>query len=515
MKELTIGIDLGTTSSCAALYDGVTTRILEDRQGYKLTPSCVAVTPQHRVVVGHPARRQALTNPTGTVTAFKRLLGRSFDSDVIRDLRGRVPYEITGGNRGQAVASLHGRSVSPVEMAAYILRELREAASQSLGAPVTRAVITVPASYNEIQRQATHLAAKMAGLEPLRLMNEPTAAALAYSVANPGRRTIAIFDLGGGTFDVTIMRIDRDVFEVLATCGDTLLGGENFDDAIVGHWLEAIRQKEGVDLTGDSAALSRLKEAAETAKISLSTQPMAMVDLPFLTRKGDKAVNFAATLTRTALANLAQPLVDRLVGTCREALHLARLKTTDIQDVVLIGGMTRAPVVQKAASDFFGRQPVKGIHPEEAVASGAARYAHLLSTGESKQVLLDVLPRQLSLVSAGVCRPLIEQGARLPARRSETFVTTQDNQQSVKLRVVQGESKRPEENALLGVFEINGLPAKPQGEVQLRVEFYVDTNGLLEVSAVDTASGTVHSVSVSEAVRSADSELLKLMTSAA
>ena len=509
----TIGLDLGTTSCCCSIFDGKAVRVLPDKKGHQMTPSYMAVTDSRRIVVGHDARRQAVTNPAGTVTAFKRLLARPVDSPEIKTLQQRSSFPIQAGPQGHAAAILHGRLISPVEMAAYILRELREGAEAALNDTVTKAVITVPANYNEIQRQATFLAARMAGLEPLRLLNEPTSAALAYSAMAGGRnRTVVIFDLGGGTFDVTVMRIEDDVFEVLATCGDTFLGGEDFDRAIVNHWLEQLEANEGIELSQDTAALLRLREAAESVKVTLSGQPAAVTDLPHLTFHKGAPFHFQGSLTRSSLARITADIVQRTLDTCGDALQLAGLSTRQIDDVVLVGGMTRAPTVQRAITTYFGQPPVKGIHPEEAVSAGAARYAHTLSGGAASQVLLDVLPHTLSVVSMGKCRPLLSRGTRLPAKRSENYSTTDDNQRSVKIRIVQGEHEKPEENVLLGVFEITDLPLKPRGGVKLKIEFFVTTNGLLEVTATDTESGTQYAINVSESLRA--EEVLQLSPSA-
>lgn len=509
----TIGIDLGTTSCVCSVFDGKNVRVLPDKKGHRMTPSYMAVTASRRIVVGHDAKQQAVTNPEGTVTAFKRLLARPMQSPEVQTLLQRSSYPIQAGPQGHASAFLHGRLISPVEMAANVLRELREGAEAALGDSVSKAVITVPANYNEIQRQATFLAARMAGLTPLRLLNEPTAAALAYSaMPGGGNRTIAIFDLGGGTFDVTLMRIEDDVFEVLATCGDTFLGGEDFDSAIVSHWMEQIKTKDGIDLAGNAGAMLRLREAAESVKVSLSGQPAALADLPHLAAHNGQPFHFQGSLTRSVFGTLTKHVVQRTLRTCEEALKLAGISVRQIDDVVLVGGMTRAPSVQRAITEYFGRAPVKGIHPEEAVSAGAARYAYTLSGGATSQVLLDVLPHTLSVVSMGKCRPLLTRGTRLPAKRSENYSTSDDNQRSVKVRVVQGEHENPDDNVLLGVFDISDLPLKPRGGVKLKIEFFVTTNGLLEVTATDTETGTEYVINVSESLRAED--VLQLTPSA-
>lgn len=511
MTERIFGIDLGTSSSCIAVAEENGVRVLPSRQGYPLTPSLVAVNLQHRLLVGTLAKRQAVTNPTGTVTAFKRLLGRSFNAPEVSQIRARVPYHVVPGNNNETLVSLHGQVMSPVEVGGYILRELAEAAAKTVDGPVKKVIITVPANYNEVQRQSTVRAAQLAGLEVVRLLNEPTAAALAYGYANPGkRRRIAVYDLGGGTFDVTILAVEQDVFEVLATYGNTFLGGEDFDSLIMHHWLRDIESTHGVDLRNDRMALSRIKEAAETVKIALSSAPQAEIDLPFLADRPGGPLHYTGRLTRQAFEQMAEPLIKGTLDTCNEALRRASLTIKDIDDVILIGGMTRMPAVQTVVRDFFQRQPARGIHPEEAVASGAALHgASLLGQG-NRQLLLDVIPQTLSVVAGGRATPIVQRGTRLPAKQSRAFATTQDNQRSVKVRVVQGEDTDPEKNVLVGVFEVGDLPPMPRGEITISVEFYVNTDGLLEVTAVDEKSGTRREVRVSEALRNAEAQILSL-----
>jgi molecular chaperone DnaK len=515
MPERIFGIDLGTSSSCIAVYDGGSVRMLPSRQGYPLTPSLVAVNLQHRLLVGTLAKRQAVTNPTGTVTAFKRLLGRNFNAPEVSSIRARVPYHIVPGPNNETLVSLHGQVMSPVEVGGYILRELAEAAQKELKETVKRVIVTVPANYNEVQRQATVRAAQLAGLEVVRLLNEPTAAALAYGITHPGqRRNIVIYDLGGGTFDVTVLAVEQDVYEVLSTHGNTFLGGEDFDGLIMQHWLSDIQSTHGADLRNDRMALSRIKEAAETVKIALSSAPQAEIDLPFLADRAGGPLHYTGRLTRQAFEQMATPLIKGTLDTCNEALRLAGLTIKDIDDVILIGGMTRMPAVQATVREFFQRNPAKGIHPEEAVAAGAALHGHALLTGAPKQLLLDVIPQTLSVAAAGRAMPIINRGARLPAKQARSFATTQDNQRTVKVRVVQGEDTDPEKNVLVGVFEVGDLPTLPRGEVSISVQFTVNTDGLLEVTATDEKSGIRKDVRVSEALRGDPGQVLSLSAAA-
>jgi molecular chaperone DnaK len=511
MADKIFGIDLGTSSSCIAVADGANVRVLPSRQGYPLTPSLVAVNLQHRLLVGTLAKRQAVTNPSGTVSAFKRLIGRAFNAPEVSQIRARVPYHIVSGPGNEVLLSLHGQVMSPVEVGGYVLRELAESASRSLGEPVRKVIITVPANYNEVQRQSTVRAAQLAGLEVVRLLNEPTAAALAYGATHPGkRRNIAIYDLGGGTFDVTILAVEQDIYEVLATHGNTFLGGEDFDSLIIQRWLQDLERNHGIDLKNDRMALARIKEAAETVKIALSSAPQAEIDLPFLSDRPQGPLHYTGKLTRQEFEQMAMPLIKGTLDTCNEALRLAGVPMRNIDDVILIGGMTRMPAVQSMVKEFFQRNPARGIHPEEAVAAGAALHGASLLSGGKGQLLLDVIPQTLSVVAAGRVTPVIQRGARLPAKQARTFATSQDNQRSVKVRVVQGEHTEADKNVLVGVFEVGDLPPMPRGEVKISVEFQVNTDGLLEVTATDEVTGKRREVRVSEALRNSEAQILTL-----
>ena len=498
--EPVIGIDMGTTTVCAGFFDGKKVHILSSQLGQALTPSYYAVTQQNKVLVGQAAKSQAVMNPEGTVTAFKRLMGLRYGSPKALSVQRQVSYELTSSNNGYSFAKLQGRAVSPVEMAACILREVKESASAIIGQPVTKALVTVPADYNEEQRQATTMAIGMAGLKVIRLLNEPTAAALAYCAGKPdSKRTLAIYDLGGGTFDVTIMAIDGPVFEVLNSGGDLFLGGEDFDNQIVEFLLQEVRTKHSIDLSANRAAVARIKQAAEVAKIGLSSNLVVNVELPYLHVSPDgKVINFMMSLPRTTLNRLAQPLIARTIAVCAEAVRASGKSIPQIDDVLLIGGMSRMPAVQQAVTSLFGRTPVKGIHPEEAVSMGAARHAYDLTTGSSSKVLLDILPHSLSLVAGSMAIPILKKGATLPAKRQQTFNTTQEGQASFLLKVVQGESADPAKNTLMGMYSVAGIPPKPRGEAQLKIDFSVDASGSLSITAVEGTSGKVLKVTAAE-----------------
>src|SRR5215468_4806311 len=492
-----IGIDLGTTNSCVAVMEGKDVKVIENSEGARTTPSMVAFADSGERLVGQAAKRQAVTNPENTLFAIKRLIGRRFDDPMAQKDRGLVPYKIIAGDNGDAWVECRGTKYSPSQISAFILQKMKETAENYLGEKVTQAVITVPAYFNDSQRQATKDAGRIAGLEVLRIINEPTAAALAYGLEKKGTGTIAVYDLGGGTFDISILEIGDGVFEVKAVNGDTFLGGEDFDKRVIDYLADEFKKEHGIDLRNDKLALQRLKEAAEKAKIELSSSMQTEVNLPFITadQTGPKHLNIK--LTRAKLEALVDDLIQKTVEPCRAALKDAGLKASEINEVILVGGMTRMPKVIETVKQFFGREPHRGVNPDEVVAVGAAIQGGVLK-GEVKDVLLlDVTPLSLGIeTKGGVMTRLIERNTTIPTRKSEVFSTAEDNQPSVLVHVLQGESEMATYNKTLGKFELVGIPPAPRGMPQIEVSFDIDANGIINVSARDKATGNEQQIRI-------------------
>ncbi len=493
-----IGIDLGTTNSVVAVVEGGNPTVIANQEGSRLTPSVVGFTKDGEILVGQVAKRQAITNPENTVFSIKRFMGRRHD-EVLGEIK-LVPYKVVKAGTGDARVEIRGKQYAPPEISAMILRKLKEAAEAYLGEKVTQAVITVPAYFNDSQRQATKDAGKIAGLEVLRIINEPTAAALAYGMDKKKDETIAVYDLGGGTFDISILEIGEGVFEVKATNGDTHLGGDDFDQRVIDWIAEEFRKEHGIDLLKDRMALQRLKEAAEKAKCELSTTLQTEINLPFITADASGPKHLVLTLTRAKLESLVAELVERTLGPCRQALKDAGVTAKDIDEVILVGGQTRMPKVQEAVKQLFGREPHKGVNPDEVVAVGAAVQAAVL-TGEVKDVvLLDVTPLSLGIETlGGVMTVLISRNTTIPTKRSETFTTAADNQESVEVHVLQGERPMARDNRTLGKFHLMGIPPAPRGLPQIEVTFDVDANSILNVSARDKATGKQQAITITAA----------------
>jgi molecular chaperone DnaK len=485
-----IGIDLGTTNSCVAAMEGKQAKVIENAEGGRTTPSVVAFTEGGEVLVGQPAKRQAITNPENTIFAIKRLIGRRFDDPITKKDMAMVPYKIASGPNGDAWVEVKGKTYSPSQISAYVLQKMRETAQSYLGQQVTDAVITVPAYFNDAQRQATKDAGRIAGLNVLRIINEPTAAALAYGLDKRGSGKIAVYDLGGGTFDISVLEVGDGVFEVKSTNGDTFLGGEDFDKRVVDYIAEEFQKENGIDLRKDRLALQRLKDAGERAKIELSSVTQTDINLPFITADQTGPKHLTLNLSRAKLESLVDDLIQRTIEPCRAALRDAGLTASDIQEVVLVGGQTRMPKVQETVQAFFGREPHKGVNPDEVVAVGAAIQAGVLQ-GEVKDVLLlDVTPLSLGLETlGGVMTKLIERNTTIPARKSQTFSTAEDNQPAVTVRVFQGEREMAQDNKLLGQFDLVGIQPAPRGTPQIEVTFDIDANGIVNVTAKDKATG--------------------------
>ena len=510
-----IGIDLGTTNSCVAVMDGKDTKVIENAEGARTTPSMVGFTDDGERLIGQAAKRQAVTNPAKTIFAMKRLIGRRADDAAISDFSDLVPFDVKPAKNGDAWIGVDGEDYSPSQMSSFVLRKLKEDAEAFLGESVDQAVITVPAYFNDAQRQATKDAGKIAGLEVLRIINEPTAAALAYGLDKNESGIIAVYDLGGGTFDVSILEVGDGVFEVKSTNGDTFLGGEDFDQAIIDYLADEFKSEQGIDLRSDTMALQRLKEAAEKAKIELSSTTQTEVNLPFITADASGPKHLALKLSRAKLEQLVDDLITRSLEPCRKALKDADVSASEIDEVILVGGMTRMPKIIETVQEFFGKEPHRGVNPDEVVASGAAIQAGVL-TGDVKDVLLlDVTPLSLGIETlGGVFTRLIDRNTTIPTKKSQVFSTADDNQSAVTISVHQGEREMASDNKLLGQFNLEGIPAAPRGTPQIEVTFDIDANGIVKVSAKDKATGKEQAISIKASGGLDDDEIEQMVQDA-
>jgi molecular chaperone DnaK len=510
-----IGIDLGTTNSCVAVMEGKTPKVIENAEGMRTTPSIVAFTDDGERLVGQPAKRQAVTNPEKTIFAVKRLVGRRYDDPMVEKDKKLVPYKITKASNGDAWVEEDGKTYSPSQISAFILQKMKETAEAYLGAKVDQAVITVPAYFNDAQRQATKDAGKIAGLEVLRIINEPTAAALAYGLDKQKTGLIAVYDLGGGTFDVSVLEIGDGVFEVKSTNGDTFLGGEDFDMRLVNYLADEFQKEQGIDLRRDKLALQRLKESAEKAKIELSSTTQTEINLPFITADASGPKHLTMKLTRAKFEALVDDLIQKTVEPCRKALKDAGVTAGEINEVVLVGGMTRMPKVQEVVKQFFGKEPHKGVNPDEVVAIGAAIQAGVLAGDVKDVLLLDVTPLSLGIETlGGVFTRIIDRNTTIPTKKSQVFSTAEDNQNAVTIRVLQGEREMAADNKMLGQFDLVGIPPSPRGVPQIEVAFDIDANGIVNVNAKDKATGKEQQIRIQASGGLSEGDIEKMVKDA-